>query len=144
MTKPMEEQMSLFDLDTWSGKTSQEPCPQTREKTSESSLKRRQGSQIKMPLYLDLRKDRSGLLQDASWEMGGPLPGEFTMRSFGESPSEERESLLSQILQEEALPKYYLSSKACQGILNRATKRGKKLPDILEEALRNQIEGSDT
>ena len=32
-------------------------------------------------------------------------------------------------------PKYYLSSKACQGILRRAEKRGKALPPILETAL---------
>ena len=36
------------------------------------------------------------------------------------------------------LEKYFLSPKACQGILNRATKRGKILPPILEEALRQQ------
>ena len=71
--------------------------------------------------------------------MGGQLPGEYTMHSFGESPSEERGSLLSQILEEEALPKYYLSARACQGILNRANKRGKKLPEILQEALENQV-----
>lgn len=48
------------------------------------------------------------------------------------------ESRLSQILTETAHPKYYLSEKACQGILNRANKRGKKLPEILQKALENQ------
>ena len=63
--------------------------------------------------------------QDASWEMGGALLGEYTMHSFGECPNEERESRLSQILEEQPHPKYCLSAKACQGILNRAEKRGK-------------------
>ena len=35
-------------------------------------------------------------------------------------------------------PKYYLSARACQGILNRAEKRGKELPEILKTALVNQ------
>lgn len=34
----------------------------------------------------------------ASWEIVGPLLGEYTTRSFGECPSEERESRLSQML----------------------------------------------
>lgn len=60
--------------------------------------------------------------------------------SFGESPNEENASLLSQILEEQAHPKYYLSEKACQGILRRAEKRGKMLPDVLRQALESQIE----
>jgi hypothetical protein len=42
---------------------------------------------------------------------------------------------LWQILVVNAPERYYLSAKACQGILNRAKKRGKKLPEMLEEAL---------
>ncbi len=36
--------------------------------------------------------------------------------------------------------KYFLSPKACEGILRRANKRGKKLPEILQKALEQQIE----
>lgn len=53
----------------------------------------------------------------------------------GEFPSVARESTLSQILQPNAPEKYYLSPKACLGILRRALKRGKELPTMLEEAL---------
>ena len=60
------------------------------------------------------------------------------MHSFGESPSVAVESRLSQILEDSPLPKYCLSAKACQGILNRANKRGKELPPELEAALENQ------
>jgi hypothetical protein len=60
------------------------------------------------------------------------------MHSFGESPSAVVESHLSQILEDNPHPKYSLSAKACQGILNRASRRGKKLPEPLENALRNQ------
>lgn len=68
----------------------------------------------------------------------GPLLGEFTMHSFGECPREENASRLSWILEASPHPKYSLSAKACQGILNRAERRGKVLPPQLEAALRAQ------
>ena len=136
----MAGQVSLFDQDIWCGRTSQEPCPQTKVKTSGVSSKKQPKSSRKMPLYLDLTGN--GQTQDALWEMGGALLGEYTMHSFGESPKEENASHLSQILEEEAHPKYSLSAKACQGILNRASKRGKELPEILKEALESQINDS--
>ena len=50
------------------------------------------------------------------------------------------QSSLSDILEANPLPKYFLSPKACEGILRRAEKRGKKLPVMLETALRAQAE----
>ena len=135
-----EGQMSIFDLlsqDTWSGKTYQEPSVQTKEKTSDVSLKKQRKSSVKMPLFLDLRTE-NGHQAAALWAMGGQLLGEYMMHSFGECPSEENVSLLSQILEETPLPKYSLSAKACQGILRRAEKRGKKLPELLEKTLIKQ------
>lgn len=64
--------------------------------------------------------------------------GAFSTRSFGESPKDERGSHLSQILEDSPHPKYYLSAKACAGILNRADRRGKILPPKLREALERQ------
>jgi cytidylate kinase len=46
---------------------------------------------------------------------------------------------LSQILEANAPEKYYLSAKACEGILRRAERRGKQLPEILKIALEQQI-----
>jgi hypothetical protein len=68
------------------------------------------------------------------------LHGECLMLNIGEFPNEERESFLSQILQPptDVPQKYYLSAKACQGILNRAEKRGKELPAPLKKALEQQ------
>ena len=57
----------------------------------------------------------------------------------GECPSAARESTLSQILQANAPTKYYLSAKACAGILRRAERRGKELPPILKEALEEVV-----
>jgi DNA (cytosine-5)-methyltransferase 1 len=91
-------------------------------------------------MFMCLRK--AGPQADASsmrWESGA-LPGEFSMHSFGEHPislyhNGVGESHLSQILEDCPHPKYSLSAKACQGILNRANRRGKKLPEMLERAL---------
>ena len=40
------------------------------------------------------------------------------------------------------LARYFLSPKACLGILNRAERRGKSLPDVLREALSRQASSS--
>ena len=136
-----DKQMSFLDLlspDSWSGKTCQEPLAVTEAKTSESSSKKPRGSQIKTPLFLNLQTDRNGLLPDASWEMGGLLLGDYMMHSFGESPREERESRLSQILEDTPHQRFYLSARACQGILTRANRRGKQLPETLRKALEAQ------
>jgi hypothetical protein len=39
------------------------------------------------------------------------------------------------------LQRYCLSSRACAGILRRAEKRGKKLPELLDQALRQTADG---
>ena len=139
----MQQQMTIEDLypASWCGRMYQEPCPveAPKEKTSASSSKKQRGSSSRMPLFLDLR---SGATAEPSWEMGGLLLGVYTMRSFGESPNAVVESRLSQILEDTPLPKYYLSEKACQGILNRANRRGKELPKELKEALENQASPS--
>ena len=56
-----------------------------------------------------------------------------TLISSGK-PSELK--VLSDTLETGAVPqRYYLSAKACAGILRRAEKRGKKLPEQLQAAL---------
>ena len=87
--------------------------------------------------YLSLRL-RSGRAREASWETVTPLPGECLTLSIGEFPREESASTLSQILQAGVPEKYYLSQKACLGILARASKRGKELPEVLRIALEKQ------
>lgn len=132
-------QMSIFDLDMPCGKMFPEHSAATKERILGSSSKNFAKSQTKQPMYLDLRKG-NGTLVGASWETGIPSRGECLMRDFGESPSEEEGSGLSQILEANVPLKYYLSAKACEGVLRRAKKRGKELPKILETAIKQQIE----
>jgi len=63
--------------------------------------------------------------------------------NLSEKPRVANPTLLSDILEEDADERYNLSSKACRGILNRANKRGKKLPKVLEEALKAQIDDEE-
>lgn len=65
--------------------------------------------------------------------------GDWT-HNIGESPNEEKESSLPRILQpmEDVPEKYYLSPRACAGVLRRAQERGKKLPEDLRIALELQ------
>ena len=167
-----EGQMSIFDMfpqDMLFTKTSPELLVQTRERTSDVSLRKLRKLQMKTPLFLDLR-GQSGVIQDSSWEtdmtafirlLGEPTICNITdvhnadedyvflLTSTGtqpenyylncsEKPLIPKPSKLSQILEKNPDPKYNLSPKACQGILNRARRRGKKLPELLEKTLEMQ------
>lgn len=86
------------------------------------------------------RGGADGAKPEQSPEPDGVLLGDSSTLNIGESPSVESESLLSQILEANAPLKYYLSERACQGILTRASRRGKALPDLLKTALLEMIE----
>lgn len=106
----------------------------TKERTLDVSLKKLQ--ELKIPqLNFDLR---GGKVQEKSWETIFPLLGECLMLNTSECPKEGEESSLSQILMEEVPEKYYLSKKACQGILQRAARKGKEIPGPLKKALIKQ------
>ena len=167
----MEGQLSIFDvfnLDTQFGRMSVEPLVQTTEKISEPCLKKPSKWLTKMPMFLDLRKDRNGRQPDVSWVTDIVLLGECMTHSSGvshkeesayvyslttggqqhqkyylnlsEKPSIPKPTKLSQILESNPNPKYRLSAKACQGILSRANKRGKELPKLLKIALERQAQ----
>ena len=108
----------------WSGKMSPELSAPTKERTSDASLKNSAKSKSQTYLSLNLKS--------------GALLGAFSMLSFGECPSVENASHLSQILEASPHPKYSLSAKACLGIVRRAERRGKELPPLLKTALLNQ------
>ena len=140
-----ENKLSIFDLGLWCSRTSSDCSPRdktTLEKTSEPSSKKPQELSTVTPSFLDLRTDRAGAMLGAFWETDGLSLGAYMTHSFGESPSVAVESRLSQILEAHPHPKYSLSAKACQGVLNRAEKRGKELPSLLRDALIQQVSRS--
>lgn len=116
------------------GKTSLEHLAATKARTSASSSKNSQKSRTKPYLYLHLPVENGQ--RPATWtEMTGALPGESWTPNTTESSNVAVESCLSQILEVNAPEKYRLSAKACLGILRRAERRGKRLPEMLREAL---------
>ena len=79
--------------------------------------------------------------QPQEWLEGQQLTqlGECLTLNFGEYPNVERESTLSEILEDNVPGKYSLSPKACLGILRRAKNKNRKLPDNLRIALEQKI-----
>lgn len=64
--------------------------------------------------------------------------GGETFYGIASRPHEPVKQRLSEILQNDVDDKYYLSQRACLGILRRAAARGKELPDVLRIALETQ------
>ncbi|WP_326160678.1 hypothetical protein [Heyndrickxia oleronia] len=122
---------------TQSGKMSSVHSRRIKEKTSKQSSKRSSVSKSRTPRCLYLKKD-DGHTLTSIWETDGVWVTELSMRNISESPNVVVESTLSQILQTDVPEKYYLSPKACQGILRRAAARGKELPEVLKTALEKQ------
>lgn len=83
----------------------------------------------------------SGKWATAGMVRGGRLTqlGESLTLNIGEYPNVENESTLSEILEDNVPEKYYLSPKACLGILRRAKNKGRKLPDNLRIALEQKV-----
>jgi hypothetical protein len=128
--------MEQINLDLLCGKMSPESFHPTRDKTSALSLSQyRKLPQAKTFQFLDLI---DGYLLEPLWEIAGAWPGAHWMPNIGESPSVVVESFLWQILEAAPLEKYCLSRKAKDGMLQRAKRRGKELPAMLMEALKNQ------
>ena len=82
---------------------------------------------------------KEGILEPSSgrWlNSGMGSPTEFLTLNGLESPSVAVVCSLSQTLETGDVPqRYFLSAKACAGILRRAEKRGKELPAQLRQAL---------
>lgn len=127
-------QLSLF------GKTCKERSAPTEEKISEPCWKNLPAWNNQTLQFLDLQRGADGTKPEQLQETDGLWLGDSLTLNIGECPREENVSLLSWILQVDVPEKYYLSAKACRGILTRASRRGKKLQELLETALLEMIE----
>ena len=134
-----------FGRSGFSGKTS--PAAYHRQ---EGKISRRSFLACLAGTCLSPKKDGataapSRMRTDATVLLGEHLT--LNMSEFNDTlapyPSEEGVCGLSEILEDGAVPsKYYLSGRACLGILRRAERRGKKLPDVLRAALIAQSRSS--
>ena len=136
----VDGQACLFDRDSYAGKTSPAPSARARPRGRTSgSSSRRSVKLVAIPyMSLDLTPGHGNLLGESYWEILSPWLGESWTLNTGVSPREGRVCSLSRILEDSPPRKYYLSRKACLGILRRARERGKPLPPQLEAALKAQ------
>ena len=134
------EQLSIYDLDLWCGRMCPEPSPAEHQKERISGSSSRRSSELKSVVFqsLDLTPGAGNLLGEFYWELISPWRGGASTLNTGVCPRVVRGSSLWQILEPHPQRKYYLSRKACLGILRRARKRGKELPATLKLALEMQ------
>lgn len=118
-------------------------CPDgSRQKTTHSAVSSPDLWEQATPYHR--QAEENGLMQVWSADPKGALPGAFSTLNFSDWPNAASVSSLSQILETEPIPpRYYLSPKACAGILRRAEKRGKALPEQLRQALQ-QVAGDSS
>lgn len=125
------------------GKMFTELLARHREKTSEQSSKLSGKSARETIAFLDMRKTskdgKNGRTSDLSWEIIPLSLGEDLMLKVGEFPKDASVSSLSSILEVNVPDGYYLSVRACEGILRRSGERGKPLDPLLKQALLNTI-----
>lgn len=62
-------------------------------------------------------------------------PTDLSMRNTGECPNADAEYTLAAILVDDPPTRYFLSVRAMDGILSRASRRGKQLPELLVTAI---------
>ena len=145
-TNVMAGQVSLFGLDSPYGKTCPAASPaggtrgqggKRRVRTSGRSSRRSSRLRNQHFMFLDLRSGAGNIL-GPYWEIDPPWLGCGGTLNTSECPKDAVESSLSAILQDSVPSKYYLTRKACLGILRRAEEREKDLPEQLELALKAQ------
>lgn len=134
------EQASMFAPEWCAGKTFREPSPAEsgKARTSGSSWKKRSELVYQEFMFLKITLGDGDILGQPYWEILSPYVGESSTLNTGVSPRVARGSSLWQILEPHPHRKYFLSRKACLGILRRARKRGKVLPAPLHLALEMQ------
>ena len=138
------EQLTLFakceclrggdNQDSLFGRTSPEPFRATRELTFETCSRKSDRPRFQCLQMAD------GRTQEWRNCLSVKSHGASSTLNIGECPNVAVESFLLQILQPitDVPEKYYLSMKACLGILRRARERGKELPEELKAALERQ------
>ncbi len=136
-TKNVDGQPSSLGQDSLFGKMCRALFPAKKEKISSKSSKHSSRLKNRRFMLLDLRPGAGNLL-GPFWEYDPPWLGPPGTLNTSACPKNVVESSLSQILQDSVPSGYYLSQKACLGILKRAAERGKALPKQLEIALKLQ------
>ena len=127
------------------GKTSQECSPPRTTPLAASSadclgsmtpLKLKTGSGLKQAF---------SVAKPSEWVIESSMPNTLPwLKGVGGSFSLPCLVSLSQVLESGPVhQRYFLSEKACSGILRRAEKRGKQLPETLRQALQSVVDAAN-
>ncbi|MBR2894473.1 MAG: DNA cytosine methyltransferase, partial [Oscillospiraceae bacterium] len=119
-------QLTMLDTEAFE---ETEVSPKQRAVKPDSAL-------IAIPYFhLDLSPDHVDLFGCHYWELRSPWREGKSPLNTGVAPREPIRVSLSEILEQNPDPKYYLSQTACRGILRRSEERNKELPPQLKKAL---------
>ena len=123
-------QLTLLELDC-----PEDAATQPRRKAPAKSV----SELVAIPyLYLDISPGHVDLFGNHYWELRSPYREGKPPLNTGPAPRKPIQSSLSEILESDPDAGYYLSARACRGILRRAEDRGKELPPQLKAALMAQ------
>ena len=134
----VDGQESLFAPDGSAGRMFQACSAADTQKgrISRPSSSRSSALQAVPFLSLDLTPGAGNLLGEFYWDLRSPWRGgSLTLNTGPAPPSGDAGCSLSLILQDNPPRKYYLTRRACLGILRRAGERGRPLPPQLHRAL---------
>ena len=134
-------QLTLFDLHatslppSFSGKT----CPES----SVPLITHSAASLLDLPVKINRwnRQGAGGQTLVMCLGQKEQQHGASSMPNISDWPNAADVCSLSQVLETTSIPqRFFLSSTACEGILRRAEKRGKQLPEALEQALKAVVQ----
>ena len=135
----MEDRQQLLftktSLDSSQQRTTPLDALSERSPGAMKPLKLKQASGLKQAMFVE---------KPDEWVIESLTPNSLAwLRGVGESFSLPCLVNLSQVLETTPVhQRYFLSAKACEGILRRAAKRGKELPEALRLALQAVVEAS--
>ena len=114
-------------------------CEKEQRREKRTPAPKRQDDLVSVPyLYLDMTPGHCDLFGEHRWEMRSPWREGRRALNTGVAPRKPVRASLAEVLEKEPQSKYFLSTRACLGILRRARERGKELPEQLKIALMAQ------
>ncbi len=78
------EQLSIYDLDSWRGRTFPEPSPVAHQREKTSGVSSRRSSELKSVVFqsLDLTPGHGNLLGESYWELISPWRGDASTLNY--------------------------------------------------------------
>lgn len=114
-------------------------CEKEQRREKRTPAPKRQDDLVSVPyLYLDMTPGHCDLFGEHRWEMRSPWREGRRALNTGVAPRKPVRASLTEVLEKDPQSKYFLSTRACLGILRRARERGKELPEQLKIALMAQ------